>query len=171
MQRVLVVDNYPEVCASLQAALEQFGKYQVTTVPDGGIALARMAQERPDLAIVDAVLPGVSGLELAGTMLARDVPVVLMTGEKQMMNRLKRAGLAYLPKPFGLQQLIEKVTRIPADIEELRRLIRDDLAKLLSVSMSLEREYGRFDAEMRRFRELSEAARRLRQRQRDGESE
>lgn len=60
--------------------------------------------DKPDVALVDVVLPDVSGLQLASTMTGLGIPVLMFTGDLDSQRRLGAAGIRFLPKPFQIEQ-------------------------------------------------------------------
>ena len=105
MPRLLVVDDQQDIADVIAMYLSDEG-HAVTTAGHGAAALAALERERFDGAIVDAVLPGASGLAVAAAASARGVPVLLMTGEPNSMERLDGEGrYPVLKKPFHLREL------------------------------------------------------------------
>jgi two-component system response regulator MprA len=122
--RVLVVDDDRAIRESLARALELDG-YEVSLAPDGASALATIRADRPDMAIVDLMMPNVDGLTLCRVLRAeRDrLPVLMLTARVETTDRV--AGLDagaddYLPKPFDLAELLARVRAL------LRRSRPDD---------------------------------------------
>lgn len=99
MQHVLVVDDEADLCRLVQAALER-GGYRVSIALSGKEALPLLEEPQPDLLIADAVLPGMSGVELAELAAARQIPVLLTTENEAAALALRDAGWALLRKPF-----------------------------------------------------------------------
>jgi two-component system, OmpR family, response regulator MprA len=122
--RVLIVDDDRAIRESLARALELDG-YEVSLVPDGAAALATIRADRPDMAIVDLMMPNVDGLTLCRVLRAeRDrLPILMLTARTETSDRV--AGLDagaddYLPKPFDLPELAARVRAL------LRRSRPDD---------------------------------------------
>src|SRR5690348_11732422 len=103
---IVVVDDQAEIGAVVQMGLEELGHYRVSAVVRGDAGLSLLDAERPDLVLLDAVLPGMSGIEPAVHAVRRDIPVLVMTGETAMQGRLARAGWPHLRKPFHLNELL-----------------------------------------------------------------
>lgn len=129
---VLVVDNEVDICDMMRMALLATGSYRVTSVLRGSEALPVLDEDPPDLLIVDAVLPGMPGLELAAQALRRNTPVVIMTGHPEMMARLAESGCPHLSKPFRLDELLDSVRQAIAGAENNRRSARTSLDRLLA---------------------------------------
>jgi two-component system phosphate regulon response regulator PhoB len=120
--RVLVVDDEPDITALVAYHLAKAG-YRVTTASNGRQALDAAREERPDLVVLDLMLPGVSGYDILAQLRRReetqDVGVILLTARKEEPDRIKGLALGaddYLPKPFSPQELVLRVGAV------LRRL-------------------------------------------------
>jgi DNA-binding response OmpR family regulator len=129
MRHILVVDDAPEICDLLRMALECDGSCRVTAASTSGDAVAAMMRHQPDAVIIDAVLPGPSGLQLASWSLARNIPVLIVTGEPATQRMLEQTGCPYLRKPF----------RIAALQAETRALWDDASKRRSDTAMSLRR--------------------------------
>ena len=115
---VLVCDDEPVLRMLVRAALDN-GRYTVVEACDGDEALARPRSARPDLILLDMMMPGRSGHEvlraLRGDPATAETPVIMLTARAQASDReaMNRAGAtAYLTKPFsplGLASLVEEV--------------------------------------------------------------
>jgi DNA-binding response OmpR family regulator len=121
MTRILVVDDEITVRMLLHDVLEMEG-YDVAEAEDGPTALAMIAAERPDLVLLDIMMPGMSGIDvlslLRGEAATRDMPVVLLTAagddETTWAGWTTGASL-YLNKPFDHVNLLEWVARLIAE--------------------------------------------------------
>jgi CheY-like chemotaxis protein len=120
---VLVVDDEVALAWGVCAVLQEEG-YLVATAEDGREALERLVRQRPDLILLDLMMPGMSGAELlevlSRDLALRDIPVVLMTGLS--VAALERVGLAQgrpvLKKPFTADQLLQVVRAIVGEPPE-----------------------------------------------------
>ena len=122
--KVLVVDDDRAIRDSLARALELDG-YEVSLAPDGAAALATIRAERPDVAIVDLMMPNIDGLTVCRVLRAeRDrLPILMLTARTETTDRV--AGLDagaddYLAKPFELPELLARLRAL------LRRSRPDD---------------------------------------------
>lgn len=120
--RILVVDDEPDITALVAYHLAKAG-YRVSTAASGADALNAAAEERPDLVVLDLMLPGVSGLdvlrELRGKDDTRDVGVIVLTAKREEADRVCGLSLGaddYLVKPFSPRELVLRVGAV------LRRL-------------------------------------------------
>jgi two-component system phosphate regulon response regulator PhoB len=121
-QRVLVVDDEPDITGLVAYHLAK-GGYRVSTAANGRDALRAAREERPDLIVLDLMLPGLSGYEVLAELRrrdeTRDVGVIVLTARKDEPDRIKGLSLGaddYLSKPFSPQELLLRVTAV------LRRL-------------------------------------------------
>ena len=121
-QRVLVVDDEPDITGLVSYHLAKAG-YRVMTVADGREALQLARDQRPDLVVLDLMLPVVSGYDVLAELRkreeTRDVGVILLTARKEQADRIKGLSLGaddYLAKPFSPQELVLRVRAV------LRRL-------------------------------------------------
>jgi len=115
--RVLVVDDHPVVREGLASLLGRAGFCVVGEAADAQTALELAAKSRPDLAVVDVALPGISGLELCRRFRRRfpEMKVVLLSmfDEPEWRAEAARAGAsAYLLKDLSAQELLEALRRV-----------------------------------------------------------
>jgi DNA-binding response OmpR family regulator len=113
---VLVVDDDPTVSDVVRRYLEQDG-CRVRLASDGLAALAAVAADRPDLVVLDLMMPGLDGLEVCRRLRARlpDLPVVMLTALGEEADRV--AGLEmgaddYVTKPFSPRELALRVRSV-----------------------------------------------------------
>lgn len=111
--RVLVVDDDRLIRWTLESALKSKG-YDVTTVDSAEKALAEVGAGGFDAAVVDVVLPGMSGLELIGRMrsVCSGIKTIIVTGQgsREVEQRaLEQGAFAYVEKPFSVKELTELV--------------------------------------------------------------
>lgn len=124
----------PTSARSCRWVLEDLGQYRVTAAATGDQALPLLDSDRPDLLLLDAVLPGMSGIELAAHGVYRNIPVLVMTGEPGMDERLERVGWPHLRKPFHIRELVTEVQETIAQARENSRIIRASLDRLFQTS-------------------------------------
>ena len=120
--RILVVDDEPDITALVAYHLAKAG-YRVSTAANGPDALKAAREERPDLVILDVMLPGVSGYDVLDELRRRDetkdVGVILLTARREEPDRIRGLSLGaddYLTKPFSPHELALRVNAL------LRRL-------------------------------------------------
>lgn len=117
-KEILIVDDEPGVVAAIQFLMEQQG-HNVLIAERGEDALDLIYKYRPDLVILDIMLPGISGWEVCEiTRLNpdyRDVKIVFLTArgdEGEIARGLALGADAYITKPFSNDQLIAKVNAL-----------------------------------------------------------
>lgn len=122
-RRVLVVDDDATIADSVAARLRAEG-LDVTTAADGPGAVERCRRDRPDLVVLDVMLPGFDGLEVCRRIQAdRPVPVLMLTARADETDLLVGLGVGaddYLTKPFSMRELVARVHAL------LRRSERSD---------------------------------------------
>jgi len=117
--RILVVEDEPDIAGLIAYGLTTAG-YQVETVGDGTTAADTILRERPDLVVLDLMLPGRSGLELLAEIRKSDgpeavVPVLILTAKRTEDDRitgLEYGADDYLTKPFSPRELVLRVEAI-----------------------------------------------------------
>ena len=112
---VLIVDDLPDNLALLSDALEQAG-YMVLVALDGATALERMRRLKPDIVLLDALMPGIDGFETCRRIKAQgefeDVPVLFMTAlteSEHVLEGFAAGGVAYVTKPIHPEQVLARV--------------------------------------------------------------
>ena len=120
--RILVVDDEPDITALVAYHLAKAG-FRVSTAANGPDALKAAREERPDIVILDLMLPGVSGYDVLAELRkreeTREVGVILLTARREETDRIRGLSLGaddYLTKPFSPQELSLRVSGL------LRRL-------------------------------------------------
>jgi two-component system response regulator MprA len=110
---VLVVDDEPALREALSRALRADG-YHVTTAPDGRAALDAMAAERPDLIVMDVLMPVLDGLEATRSIRAAGdrTPILVLTARDSVADRVEGLDAGaddYVVKPFALDELLARI--------------------------------------------------------------
>ncbi len=113
---ILVIDDDPDIRGDLRSILEDQG-YRVVTAPDGKAGLEKAFEGRPDLVIVDMMMPRMSGFVVLERLKqsAQAIPVIMLTGNESDQQRTFAEFLgvdAYLNKPIGVRQLLDQVQRL-----------------------------------------------------------
>ena len=114
MPTVLVVDDNAKIVEVLAEYLRADG-FTALTAADGPSALAVAKAHRPDLALVDVMLPGIDGLELTRRFQADDIPVILVTARSEEVDRLVGLELGaddYITKPFSPREVVARVKAV-----------------------------------------------------------
>jgi DNA-binding response OmpR family regulator len=112
-EKILVIEDDPSILRGLQINLGMEG-YTVRSAMDGETGLSLARSERPDLVVVDVMLPRLGGLEVVRAIRKEDpdLPVLILSAKGQEADKV--AGLArgaddYLVKPFGLKELLARI--------------------------------------------------------------
>jgi len=120
-RKILVADDEPNIVLSLEFLMQQAG-FDVRTVGDGEAALAAMAQETPDLVLLDVMMPKKDGYEVCQTIRQNpaweNVRIVMLTAKGRDVEREKGLAMGaddYVTKPFATQELVSKVSEILGD--------------------------------------------------------
>ncbi len=118
---ILVVDDDPDVVTALKAAFDQAGA-SVITAADGNTAIEKATTEKPDLVILDAMLPGRSGflvLEKLKRSCGDACPsIIMITGNQGKRHEAwaKSLGVdAYINKPFRMERLMQSAQQLLAN--------------------------------------------------------
>ena len=112
---ILVVDDEPTLREALVDALEADG-FRVVAAADGREALATFRAERPDLVLLDLMLPELSGIEVCRIIRAESgVPIVMLTAKDSELDKVVGLELGaddYVTKPFSLRELTARVRAV-----------------------------------------------------------
>lgn len=116
-KKILVVDDSPTTRKVVVLTLKQKG-YAIVEAQDGLEALSKIDEERPDLILLDIILPKMDGYRILSIIKEnkdlRDTPVVMLTSKDGIINKMKgklAGSAAYLTKPFEPKELIETVQK------------------------------------------------------------
>jgi len=114
-ERILIVDDDPEIVRVLRGYLEQAG-YRVLTAYDGAEGLRRARQEAPDLVILDLMLPGMDGIDVCRALRqTSDVPIIMVTARVEETDRVLGLELGaddYVTKPFSPREVVARVRAV-----------------------------------------------------------
>jgi DNA-binding response OmpR family regulator len=117
-RRVLIVDDEPNIVLSLEFLLRQQG-YEVHVARDGEEALAAAEDWRPDLMVLDVMLPGLDGFEVCRRLRERpenaSLKILLLTARGREVERVRgmeEGADAYVRKPFSTRQLMITVAEL-----------------------------------------------------------
>jgi len=112
---VLVVDDNSKIVEVLSAYLTTEG-FEVRTACDGPAAVASVAERRPDIALLDIMLPGIDGIELTRRFQREyDLPVILVTAKTEEIDRLIGLEIGaddYVSKPFSPREVVARVKAV-----------------------------------------------------------
>jgi DNA-binding response OmpR family regulator len=109
MIKILVVDDEPEACDALKEFLSMKG-YEVSTAQDGQTALRRLKKYKPQIVLLDVIMPGMNGIEVLQEIKKMDpkigvIMVTVVTDEAQAKKTLELGAYDYITKPVDLNYL------------------------------------------------------------------
>jgi DNA-binding response OmpR family regulator len=113
MERLLIIEDELPMRTALADCLEAEG-YRVLTAADGAVGLDRAAREKPDLILLDIMLPKLDGFALCAELrkLGQTTPVLMLTAKGQVQDRVRGLDAGaddYLVKPFSTDELLARV--------------------------------------------------------------
>lgn len=116
MKKVAVIEDDPEIVHLLEIHLKDLG-CEVITEGRGDRGITRVEQEKPDLIILDVMLPGTDGIEVCQTLRARGytTPILMLTAKSEEIDKvlgLEVGADDYLTKPFSIREFIARVKAI-----------------------------------------------------------
>lgn len=119
IQKILVVDDSKTELHFLSDVLTKRG-YQVRTAENGEDAMRRLGEDKPDLILMDVVMPGLNGYQATRT-LTRDeetkgIPIIVCTSKGQETDKiwgLRQGAVDYLVKPLNPDELLQRVAALP----------------------------------------------------------
>jgi two-component system response regulator MprA len=116
--RILLVEDEPSISGFVRRGLH-FEGYEVDVVPDGPGALRKLRDSPPDLLVLDVMVPGIDGMEIARRLRAAEsaeqapaIPILMLTARDAVADRVSglRAGADdYLVKPFDFDELLARI--------------------------------------------------------------
>jgi two-component system cell cycle response regulator len=115
VKKILVIDDYPDNVFLLQDRLEHEG-FEVIKAYEGSMGIQKAIEEKPDLILLDIMMPGVSGLEvckkLSNTDETKLIPIILLTAlteAENLKDGLQAGAFDYIKKPFNKIELIARI--------------------------------------------------------------
>ena len=116
--KIMVVDDEPNIVQTLQDRLEM-NEYEVVTAGNGREGLEKFEEERPDVILLDVIMPIMDGHEMLEALRKRptgqNVSVIMLTARSQTQDiaRANACGIDdYIVKPFDLSELLEKIESV-----------------------------------------------------------
>ncbi len=121
--KILIVDDEPNILLSLKFLMTKAG-YSVRTAKDGEEALAEVAREKPDLMLLDVMMPKIDGFTVCSRVKATpeysSVRIVMLTARGRDIEREKGLSLGaddYITKPFSTKDTLERVAGLLAQLK------------------------------------------------------
>lgn len=119
MEKILIVEDEIDTYRLLKYRLEVEGQYQTIQAKDGVEALEKVRTEKPDLVILDIMLPVLDGYEVCRTLKndasTKQIPIIMLTAKGTIGNMEEgiRAGTDdYVTKPYDSHQLLDKIKKL-----------------------------------------------------------
>jgi two-component system OmpR family response regulator len=129
---ILIVDDDAEIRSLLREYFEKNG-YRVTLAADGRALWPALSVARPDLIVLDLMLPGEDGFKLCRDLRARsDVPIIMLTARGEETDRIVGLELGaddYVPKPFNPRELLARVKSVLRRMRSLPDNLKPDEAR------------------------------------------
>jgi len=127
-EKILVADDEKDIGRLLELTLSRAG-YQVIRASDGEEALAKIGQDRPDLVLLDVMMPKLDGIQvcrrLKGNSVTASIPVIMLTAKAQVTDKVTgfSAGADdYVSKPFNHREIVARVRTLLQRSEKIRYL-------------------------------------------------
>lgn len=118
IKKILVVDDSPTERFALTEFLVKHG-YSVVTADSGDDGVAKAKSEKPDLILMDVVMPGVNGYQATRTIsrdeATRAIPIIMTTSKDQETDKIwgmRQGAFDYMTKPLNLEELLTKISAI-----------------------------------------------------------
>ena len=118
MKHILIIDDEQDMLDLLRPRLEAAG-YEVSTAPDGQSGLDKAREEKPDLILLDVMMPKIDGYQVCRFLKFdedyKHIPIILLTarGQEQDRETGKKVGAdGYLTKPFEKEELLNTIDRL-----------------------------------------------------------
>ncbi|MFH1247846.1 MAG: response regulator [Candidatus Omnitrophota bacterium] len=116
-QKILIIDDEPDIVKLLESRLKS-NNYEVIVAFDGKSGLELARQQRPDLIILDVVMPNMGGFEVLHALKHGSqtsmIPVIMLTQKRDsgsMLDAHEQGGTDYISKPFDPQELLKVIKR------------------------------------------------------------
>ncbi len=121
--KVLIVDDEPNILISLEFLMKREG-FQVFTAPDGEAALEQVASHRPDMILLDVMMPKKNGYEVCQAVRAhpewQDIKIIMLSAkgrDTEVAKGMAMGADTYMTKPFSTKELVQKVKALLAENE------------------------------------------------------
>ena len=157
--KILVVDDVPENVRLLEAVLVPRG-YEVVTATDGLAALDLVETEKPDLILLDVMMPGLDGYAVCRHLRANDatavLPVIMVTSSigQEKRKAIEAGADDFIPKPFNHDELLTRVRSL-LRIKRYHDTIKAQAAELAELNRTLESRVQTQVGELERLRRAS----------------
>ena len=151
-ERILVVDDTPANIQTVAAILKGKG-YQLSVATSGQQALDVLSRIRPDLILLDVMMPEIDGFEtcrrIKNTEACRDIPIIFLTAKTEtadIVNGFEVGAVDYVAKPFNAHELLARVNT-HLTVDQLRRTLAGKNAELARAHELVRHAFGRYVSE------------------------
>ena len=149
-QRILVVDDEPTFIDVLTISLEAEG-YEVITAIDGFEALERFRATKPDLILLDLMLPRISGVDVCRDIRgSSNVPIIMVTAKSSELDvvvGLEVGADDYITKPYRIRELVARVRATLRRVEDAKERVSSGRLEVAGVHLDSERHEVTVDGE------------------------
>lgn len=125
IKKILIIDDEINFCALLKINLELIGDYSVIITASGKEGIQFAEQNRPDLILLDLIMPKMDGVEVLKTLKGNDktssIPIIMLTGMGDEESQNKVIGLYdvdYIVKPVDIEVLKSKIVKLLAEFKK-----------------------------------------------------
>lgn len=113
MAKILIVEDECKIARFVELELKHEG-YQTEIAGDGRTGLAMALENRPDLVVLDVMLPGLSGIEVCRRIRQErlDIPIIMLTAKDDVMDKVAGLDMGaddYMTKPFAIEELLARI--------------------------------------------------------------
>lgn len=145
-KKILIVEDEKAISDIVKFNLEKDG-YRVETAYDGNVGLEKALNSKPDLILLDVMLPGLDGFQICKKVReVSNVPIIMVTAKEEELDKVLGLELGaddYITKPFSMRELI---ARVKANIRRSDRLVADkDEPEEVRVFGNLEIDMNRYE--------------------------
>ena len=114
MRKILIVDDEERIRELIKMNLELAG-YECSEAEDGEVAIEKMKEVKPDLALLDIMLPKKNGYEIAEDFIKADIPIIFLSAKDSVVDKVKGLKLGaddYIVKPFESMELLARIEAV-----------------------------------------------------------
>jgi len=148
MAKVMIVDDDPNIGLLVEMTLRKKGNFEIVNCSSGEMALEEIAKDKPDIVLLDIMMPGMDGYEVCKAIKSspdtKFISVIILSARREMGDKVKGMDLGaddYIVKPFDPDELLSRV-RARLRIQELEKELIDkkQLETVLSMAVTLQHE-------------------------------
>ncbi len=145
MSTIIVIDDERAICEVIGDYFRDRLGMSVECAHSGCEGADMLAHRCYDLALIDATLPGVSGLDLAAVAVQANTPVLLTSGHPEANFKLHQFGYPYLAKPFSLDALRAETIRVIRESQENIARVKASAARMKATTETLKSAMAKSD--------------------------